>query len=45
MKNIKVKISDEAHKILTNYKLDNNFKTLDQAVEKIIKNANKHKNY
>ena len=36
MKNIQVKISDEAHKKLVDYKLDNKLKTLDQTLNKIL---------
>ncbi len=37
MKNIKVKLSDESHKILFDYKLNNKLKTLDDALDKFLK--------
>ena len=37
MKSINAKISDEAHKKLINYKLDNNFKNIDECLNKILK--------
>jgi hypothetical protein len=37
MKSINGKVSNEAHKNLINYKLDNNLKTIDEALDKILK--------
>ena len=37
MKNMSVKISDEAYKILFNYKIDNNLKTLGLTLDKILR--------
>jgi len=39
MKTINFKISDEAYKILVNYKLDNKFKKLEEALDKLIKES------
>ena len=36
MKSVNVKISDEAYKILFNYKIDHNLKTLEEALESIL---------
>jgi len=36
MKNIQVKVSKEAHKNLVDYKLDNNLKNFDEALDKIL---------
>jgi len=37
MKNIQVKVSKEAHKNLVDYKLDNNLKNFDEALDKILR--------
>jgi len=36
MKTINCKISDEAYKILVNYKLDHKLKTLEKSLEEIL---------
>ncbi len=41
MKGINVKISDEAYKIIFNYKIDKKLRTLDEVLDKIIKEYGK----
>lgn len=36
MTNINVNLSDKAHKILVNYKLDNKIKTIEECLNKIL---------
>ena len=41
MKNINAKVSDDSHKIITNYKLDKKLKTMDEALDKFIQEHKK----
>jgi len=37
MKTINAKLSNESYKVISDYKLDKNLKTLEKALEKILK--------